>query len=958
MVPGFFFAWLSNNWEVYLNGELVQSRVNMDADGGITRNNTRRGSYFPVDKSLLQLGENYLAVHIIGDPSDANTGLFYLSPYYMDDYSLIHTQHTEALILVFIGIYFFVGIYYLLLFLQQPDIKYNFYYGISSIFFGIYSLMRCHLVYMLIPDGLLVVQIEVFFLILSLSCMIFFMQTLNGKKVGAFAKVHAAVCFLLAASLFFGTLQFCDNILLVWYIIILPYAGFVIVSEIIIPFIKDGRHLRKTTSDSLGKIYLNLLTRSSTGNILVGISIAFICAAYDILSNVFFETVFALTRYGMFILTTGMAFGLSGKFGELYNQVRAAKVDLEKVNAGQEDLIKQRTAELERETERAQAANAAKSVFLANMSHEIRTPMNAIMGMSDLMRVDNLDVQQKSYFADIKKMSKSLLQLINDILDFSKIEAGKMELLPIHFDFYALYINICSVMRFLADQKGLVFVSAKDADVPRYIYADETRVRQILSNVLNNAVKYTHRGSVSVNVSMDGANILVVKVDDTGVGIEPEELPLLFDSFHQVDPRRNRGITGTGLGLAITKQLLDMMGGSIEAASVYEQGSSFVIKMPFAEGDQKKAVVQGSEIDMVQAREGVMLRALAVDDTDENLAVIKGFLSRHKIDCDCASGGKQALDMVREALLADCLYDIVFMDHMMPEMDGLQTTAALRDMPGPDGTKPYAVLQKLPVIALTANAVLGARELFLQSGMQDFISKPINRVDLNTVLFKWLPPWSVEVVRDVKQESADVSGLAVPGLDAQKALVNMGGSAESLRKALTLFCDGLELGVSVIRDSLKAGDLKNYAIKTHAYKGVMALFGNDGLSAKAAALEAAAKDGVIEFCQVETGAFVKDLTEFRANVASSQFMDGAVVVKKAGGKALLVDKLISLAEACRSGGAAAVNAFSGELAALTFDKAVDDVIKEIVALAGSFDYEEAADKAEELLAGLEIQEDD
>jgi signal transduction histidine kinase len=263
--------------------------------------------------------------------------------------------------------------------------------------------------------------------------------------------------------------------------------------------------------------------------------------------------------------------------------------------------------EMEIEARSAQAANEAKSRFLASMSHEIRTPMNAIIGMSDLMRTDNLDETQKSFFEDIKKMSRALLQIINDILDFSKIEAGQLEMLPVHFNFFELYDNVCSMIGFAVRAKGLEWKNSLAPDLPEVLFGDDVRIRQVLVNVLNNAVKYTREGYIDFSVGRtraDGKDFIVFTIRDTGIGIRKEDFGKIFDRFGRTDNRANRGIAGTGLGLSITRRLLDLMKGSIRLESEYGKGSEFTVLLPLVHGDP--SLVEKDDISsFVAAREGV-----------------------------------------------------------------------------------------------------------------------------------------------------------------------------------------------------------------------------------------------------------------------------------------------------------------------------------------------------------------
>ncbi|MDR3348060.1 MAG: response regulator [Acidaminococcales bacterium] len=409
----------------------------------------------------------------------------------------------------------------------------------------------------------------------------------------------------------------------------------------------------------------------------------------------------------------------------------------------------------------AEQASSAKSRFLASMSHEIRTPMNAIIGMSDLMRVDNLDSLQQRYFADIKKMAKALLRIINDILDFSKIEAGKLEIVPADFNLAELYDNICSMSKFTANAKELEFTSSIDESLPAVVYGDAVRFRQIFTNITNNAIKYTRRGCVSLALERHaegGREYIKFSVKDTGIGIKKEDMPKLFEVFSQLDAKKNRGIVGTGLGLSITKPLVSMMGGKLEVESEYGKGSVFTVLLPLVAGNPDN-IERSGEIARVMAKDGVAI--LVVDDNHINITVALGMLAAHNISGNAADSGEQAIEKVKSKR-----YDIVFMDHMMPGMDGIEATKRIRGMKG-------EFYKRLPIIALTANAVTGARDTFIASGMNDFISKPIEPAQLNLILAKWLPPEKIALeygaVKSPEANAPDVYG-------DDKALALCGGA--------------------------------------------------------------------------------------------------------------------------------------------------------------------------------------
>jgi signal transduction histidine kinase/ActR/RegA family two-component response regulator len=369
-----------------------------------------------------------------------------------------------------------------------------------------------------------------------------------------------------------------------------------------------------------------------------------------------------------------------------------------------------------------QEAYQSRTEFISMMSHEIRTPMNAIIGISEILTNDeHLSPSAKSYIRDIKTAGDALLNIINDILDLSKLEMGKMQLLSVDYNFHEFLDNIQSIANYLARDKGLNFKYKIQGLLPNYQKGDDVRLRQILLNIIGNAIKFTIKGSVTLRVKAEEKNI-IFEIVDTGIGIKEEDLPHLFEPFKQLDEAHNRHIKGTGLGMSISRYLANLMGGAISAESVYGQGSLFRLVIPRIEGQKPvEALSPDNEPAM-----GKDVKVLVVDDNALNLTVASGLLRIHKIKSDTASSGFEALQM-----LADNDYHLVFMDQMMPEMDGLETTARIRALGGR--------YKELPIIALTANAMLGTRELLIKAGMNDFLSKPIKRQELAAILAKWVP---------------------------------------------------------------------------------------------------------------------------------------------------------------------------------------------------------------------------
>ncbi|MDR2193219.1 MAG: response regulator [Treponema sp.] len=609
----------------------------------------------------------------------------------------------------------------------------------------------------------------------------------------------------------------------------------------------------------------------------------------------------------------------------------------------------------------AETANRAKSAFLANMSHEIRTPMNVIMGMGDLMRLDNLDAVQQSYFKNIRKMSRVLLSIINEVLDFSKIEMGKLDLIPVHFNLYALFDNMYSMNYFFAENKGLKLKKEFDNALPHVLYGDEIRIRQIIMNLLNNAIKYTREGYVHFRMKSGkryGVQYLIIEVEDTGIGIQEEHIPKLFDNFQQVDILKNRGIMGTGLGLPITKQLTEIMGGFIEVKSQYGKGSVFTVYLPLIQGDASKVEIESDVFQFVTAREHAV-SVLVVDDMLANLTVASGFLNRHKIQPDSAKSGMEAIRLIEKKAKAGSMYDLVFMDHMMPDMDGIETTKRIRELGF-----------TMPVIALTANAVSAAKELLLNAGMDDFISKPIEAYALNTILIKWLPPEKIcmrsdydksPVVFQTQAPALDtLAGIA--GLDVEKGLQYSGG-AQQYRRLLRQFCANFDEGADDLSEKLRTNNWKEYAVRVHAFKGIFSTIGMQSLSEWAKKLEGAGKDAAgmtldsneekreksIALCNGDTGPFIKAMTGFRDALLAASLLEDEPFDKITAEPALVREKLTALRHACESMNAKDAGKIAAELQRFAFDTKTESAVMYICKLISSFDYEKALENIDELL---------
>jgi CheY-like chemotaxis protein len=425
--------------------------------------------------------------------------------------------------------------------------------------------------------------------------------------------------------------------------------------------------------------------------------------------------------------------------------------------------------------------------------------------MGELLTHEPLTDRQAGFVHDIVISAQSLLGIINDILDFSKIETGKLELNPVDYDFNMLIDNVESMFMYVAQKKGLEFKLECGEDLPSYLYGDDIRLRQILTNICGNAVKFTEKGHVKLTVKANAGN-LVFTVEDTGMGIRREDLLKLFNAFEQVDKSKNRNVVGTGLGLSISKSFVTAMGGNITVESEYGYGTSFTITIPIVAGDPQNAVLHGVN-STGQSLSAPEARILVTDDNEFNLKVASGLLSLMDIEAETADSGYKAIDLVKEKD-----YDIVFMDHMMPEINGIETVERIRALGGK--------YNDLTIIALTANAIKGAAEMFLASGFDGFIAKPINVEELRTVIKKYLPPEKLQEVDESKHRS------------------NFHKEDELLIKAKSTFVKDNRNTFKAITDALDSGDIKTAHRIAHTLKSSAAYLKKKKLAAAAASLEA------------------------------------------------------------------------------------------------------------------------
>jgi len=547
--------------------------------------------------------------------------------------------------------------------------------------------------------------------------------------------------------------------------------------------------------------------------------------------------------------------------------------------------------ELEVALKEAQEANNAKSYFLARMSHEMRTPLNAVIGLTELtIDAKGLSDVALSNLQKIYNSGKMLLNTVNDILDISKIEAGKFDLVLEEYSLASLINDAVTQSIMHIGEKPVKFVMHINENLFSRLYGDELKIKQILNNLLSNSFKYTREGAVELSVSCDregDAVWLGFQVNDTGIGIKPENLSRLFTDYSQLDTKYNRKIEGIGLGLSITKRLAEMMGGSITAESEYGKGSVFTVRL-------RQKFVSDAAIgsDIVESLKNFnysdnklnqysrlvrintpYARVLVVDDIVTNLDVAKGMLKPYQMQIDCVTSGQEAIDLIREE---NVRYNAIFMDHMMPGLDGIETTRIIREEIGTEYAK------TVPIIALTANAISGNEEMFLSKGFQAFLSKPIEFYNLDKVVQRWVRDkkqerilagpskgrysWSIDmrngqdrrIIFDRRSgvDRRDIEGR-ISGLDMNKGLERF-GSEESYLEVLRSYAANTPPLLKTAKE-VNENNLADYAIAVHGIKGSSRGICADIAASVAEALEKAAKVENFDFVNANNMAFVKTI---------------------------------------------------------------------------------------------------
>ena len=571
--------------------------------------------------------------------------------------------------------------------------------------------------------------------------------------------------------------------------------------------------------------------------------------------------------------------------------------------------------------EAANQANEAKSHFLSTISHDIRTPMNAILGLNEMVLRDSHEDEIVAYSESIRTAGKTLLGLINDILDFSKIEAGKMDIINVDYSLASMLNDLVNMVQGKADDKGLSFNLDVDKDIPSVLNGDEIRIKQVITNILSNAVKYTKEGGIIFKAGFEKIMEepdkirLIISIKDTGIGIKPEDMNRLFKAFERIEESKNRNIEGTGLGMSIAQSFLKMMGSHIDVESEYGKGStfSFALEQGVKDwnpiGDYEESFKRSvSERKKYKERfTAPDARVLVVDDTPVNLSVFKNLLKRTKVQIDTAGSGDQGIMRYRNRH-----YDVVFLDHMMPDKDGIETLKEMKEIA--DITN-----ARTPIVCLTANAISGMREMYINAGFDDYITKPIDPDRLEALLLTYLPKDKIvaasnEDSEDKGADNHDTDDHNIPdfikkidALNVNSGIIHC-GSCEAYMDTLKAYLGSGKKNADEIQKYWADKDVKNTTIKVHALKSTSYVIGAQKLGDFAARLEKAGEAGDVDILEKEIEPLLTQYRELVDELEPLAYEDSAKAqdgTKDAKDKPLISDDdmkeaYVRLQEACNS----------------------------------------------------------
>ncbi|GHU41250.1 hypothetical protein FACS1894190_09130 [Spirochaetia bacterium] len=794
----------------------------------------------------------------------------------------MYINNIEALFIALCGFYVCASLHHTLIFLGRRIERYNLYYGVFSLLFALYIFSeKTQIIFNLFDNPGAVDLLGYGALYLMFPLFIAFFEDISSNKTMPPTKIFFVLGLLLSVIQFFVNSHNANNIFLIWkytaLFIFIPYfIIYVVIYSILGAARKNAGKFfnEKTESDFFPenedkikrfpamapdfiKLEIKEIFSTAQGMLLLPALIMMFSFARYISYSVFINSGVRLSMYGFFIFTACASILLAKKFSDLNK------------------IARNTTNELKHQTEIAGKALNAKSEFIATMSHEIRTPLNAILGLSEIELQKDLPQDYLNTILNIKNSGEDLLSLVDTVLDIAKIETKTLETSLANYDTaYLINDTIQTNMRHI-NSKPIVFKISIPDDMPSILCGDRMRIKQVLDNLLSNAFKWTEEGSVTFDIKFIKLPMsfwLSFSVTDTGIGIREENIDEIFTKYSQIDTKANRKNEGAGFGLAVSKHLAVIMEGTINVQSEFGKGSTFEFVLPQKVTDTKplgrkiiNSLIALQPIDKKTLPDGLIRsyfpegRILIVDDVPTNLAVAKGFLKPYGLSVDCLSSGSDAVEAIRSA---DIVYDLVLMDYMMPQMDGLEAVRIIRNI----GTV-YAA--NVPVIALTANITKEAKHKFLSNGFNGVLTKPVDILKLDTILNRYIHIKDGGIMNAGAFAGNETAGVIedermelfrqinpVDGIEINDA-VNMFNNVSSYLEVIKVYVSGTETFLDKLKEQLTNGiDAKEYAMIMHGIKGSSYSICAKELGDMAVKLENYSVTGDIEAIKHETPMFI------------------------------------------------------------------------------------------------------
>ena len=727
-VPALYLSGLGDNWEIFINGTMIDSEVHLNEQGEIQLHRSLRSVIIPIDRDILKVGDNSVIFRFIGPYASTDTGLYYASGYFIGDYHDMMIYDVNIITVIFSTIYIFMGIYHFIMFCMRPQDQFNLSYSLFNLTIGIYFISRTSAIYQISHDTAITQRIEYIAMYLLPLLLALFIERIANVKVRWPTKSYMGICAALIALQLVVPVEAFSNVLHLGMICCGIMVIYITIGDTLGLFMCQIRATRAVVDKgSMWITIRNELANTSLGNIFIAIFILCITALFDIFDTAFFHSGIVLMKYGFFMFTIIITFNLARRSVDSLDRVNTENQRLEAA-------VNVRTIELQEQVKIAELASRAKSDFLANMNHEIRTPINAVIGMTAIGKSTD-DVNKKNYSFDrIDNASQHLLSVINDVLDMSKIEANKLELADVKFDIRRSVKQSTDIIQIQTAKKQQSFNSTFDDRIPTWLIGDDQRLRQVITNLLANASKFTPmKGSIEfvAKLNDETAEFCIVEfsITDTGIGISDEQKKKLFRAFQQADNSTARTYGGTGLGLALSKRIVEVMQGDISVTSMPGKGSTFTFTAKLRKPSKQDNAAQKSDFkEAINAGEFSGYTVLLAEDIDINREIVMTFMESTGIQFVTANNGEEALTLFAQNPRR---YDMVYMDVQMPIMDGYMATRAIRSL-----ANPWA--KAVPIIAMTANVFKEDVDRCLAAGMNAHIGKPISLPDLMVLSRQYL----------------------------------------------------------------------------------------------------------------------------------------------------------------------------------------------------------------------------